>query len=133
MQVIKKLIDGSMLGCLNLSFAFVDVRDIASLHLLAMTKSEAAGQRFLAANSDPAFSMLQIGQIVKAKSPENAKQVPSIQIPNFVVHALAFFDKPIRQILPDLGKVSQASNQKAPEFLEWQPRGMEGSVLDTAG
>jgi len=131
-QVIKKLMDGSMPGCPNLSFAFVDVRDVASLHLLAMTKSEAAGQRFLAANSDPAFSMLQIAKIIKAKRPQNAKKVPSIQIPNFIVHALAFFDKPIRQILPDLGKVSQASNQKARESFEWQPRGTEVSVLDTA-
>jgi nucleoside-diphosphate-sugar epimerase len=131
-QVIKKLMDGSMPGCPNLHFTFVDVRDVASLHLLAMTKSDAASQRFLAANSDPAISMLQIGKIIKAKRPQNAKKVPSIQIPNFVVHALAFFDKPIRQILLDLGKVSQASNQKAREAFGWQPRGTEVSVLDTA-
>lgn len=130
-QVIKKLIDGSMPGCPNLHFAFVDVRDVASLHLLAMTKSEASNQRFLAANSDPAKSMFEIGQIIKAKRPQNAKKVPSIQIPNFVVHALALFDRPIRQILPDLGKVSQASNQKARDTFGWQPRGTEESVLDT--
>jgi nucleoside-diphosphate-sugar epimerase len=131
-QIIMKLTDGSMPGCPNLHFAFVDVRDVASLHLLAMAKSDAASQRFLAANSDPAISMLQIGKIIKAKRPQNAKKVPSIQIPNFVVHALAFFDKRIRQIPLDLGKVSQASNQKAREAFGWQPRGTEVNVLDTA-
>lgn len=97
-----------------------------------MTKSEAANQRFLATNSDPAFSRVQIGKIIKAKRPQNAKKVPSIQIPNFVVYALIYFDKPIRQILPDLGKVNEASNQKACKSLGWQPRETEVSVLDTA-
>jgi nucleoside-diphosphate-sugar epimerase len=131
-QVIKKLMDGSMPGCPNLSFAIVDVRDVASLHLLAMTKPEAAGQRFLAANGELAVTMLEMGKIIKAKRPEIAKKIPSIQIPNFVVHVLAYFDKPVRQILPELGKVSQASNKKARESLGWQPRGTEVSLLDTA-
>jgi nucleoside-diphosphate-sugar epimerase len=41
---IKKLMNGSMPGCPNLNFSIVDVRDVALLHVLAMTKSEAAGQ-----------------------------------------------------------------------------------------
>jgi nucleoside-diphosphate-sugar epimerase len=131
-QVINKLMDGSMPGCPKLYFASVDVRDVASLHLLVMTKSEAAGQRFIAASSDPVISWLQIGKIIKAKRPRNANKIPSIQIPNFIVHALAYFDKPIRQILPDLGKVLQPSNQKARETFGWQPRGTEVTVLDTA-
>lgn len=130
--VIKKLMDGSIPGFPNLYFSAVDVRDVASLHLLAMTKPEAANQRFIAAGSDPAASMVQLGQIIKEKRPQNAGKVPSIQIPNFVVHLLAIFDKPIRQVLPDLGKISQASNKKARDILGWEPRGTEESVVDTA-
>ena len=129
--VIKKLMDGSVPGCPNLNFSFVDVRDVASLHLLAMTEAEAANQRFIAANNDSAVSMLQIGKIIKAKRPQNAKKVPSIQVPNFVVHALALFDKPVRQVLPDLGRVLRASNQKACATFGWKPRNTESSVLDT--
>ncbi|KFY31686.1 hypothetical protein V493_00885 [Pseudogymnoascus sp. VKM F-4281 (FW-2241)] len=132
LQVVKKLMDGSMPGCPNLYFAIVDVRDVASLHLLSMTKPEAANQRFLAAGSDAAFSMLQLGQIIKEKRPQNAKKVPSFQIPNFLVHCLAFFDKPVRVILPDLGKIRKGSNKKARETLGWEPRGTEESILDTA-
>lgn len=132
MLVIKKLMDGSVPGCPNLHFVVVDVRDVASLHLLAMIRAEAANQRFIAAGSDPASSMLQFGQIIREKRPQNAKKVPSIQIPNFVVHLLAIFDKPIRQILPDLGKISQASNKKARETLGWEPRRVGESVVDTA-
>ncbi|KFZ06267.1 hypothetical protein V501_07547 [Pseudogymnoascus sp. VKM F-4519 (FW-2642)] len=131
LEVVKKLMDGSIPGCPNLQFSFVDVRDVASLHLLAMTKPEAAGQRFLAGGNDPAISMLQIGQIIKKQRPQHAKKVPSIQVPNFVVHILSIFDKPIRQILPDLGKVSQSSNKKARETLGWEPRGTVESIVDT--
>jgi nucleoside-diphosphate-sugar epimerase len=131
LEVIKKLMDGSVPGCPNLNFTIVDVRDVASLHLLAMTKPEAAGQRFLAVNDDPAVSMMQIGQMIKTNRPKNAKKVPSIQVPNFLVHVIAFFDKPVALILPDLGRVRQQSNKKSRETFGWQPRGTEASIVDT--
>lgn len=131
-EVIKKLMDGSMPGCPNLYFIFIDVRDIALLHLAAMTKPEAAGQRFIGTGNDPAMSLLEIGKILKAKRPQYAKKVPSIQIPNILVHAMGFFDKPIRQIIPELGKILLVSNQKSRETFGWQPRTTEESMLDTA-
>jgi nucleoside-diphosphate-sugar epimerase len=124
--------DGSVPGCPNLYYTVVDVRDVASLHILAMTKPEAANQRFIAANSDPPSSMLQLGKIIKEKRPQHAKNVPSIQLPNLLVRALGLFDKPVRLIVPDLGKLSRVSNKKARETLGWEPRGTEETVLDTA-
>jgi nucleoside-diphosphate-sugar epimerase len=129
--IIKKLMDGSMPGCPNLYFPYVDVRDVASLHLLAMAKPEAAGQRLLASNGQPALSMVEIGKLIKAKQPKNAKKVPSRQVPNFLVYLMSFFDKPVAQILPDLGVIRQASIQKARELLGWKPREVEESILDT--
>lgn len=131
LMAITKLMDGSVPACPNLNYNIVDVRDIASLHLLAMTRSEAVGQRFIGASSDKSRSMYQLGQIIKTKRPQNAKKVPSIQVPNFLVHGLALFDKTIKLILPDLGEVREASNKKARETLGWQPRGVEESVVDT--
>lgn len=129
-EVFKKLMDGSMPGAPNLSYELVDVRDVASLHLIAMTKSEAAGQRLIATNDDPESLILDLGRIIREKRPEKAKKVPSFQVPNIVVRALALFDKPIRLILPDLGKTLRTTNQKA-RGLGWEPRGTEESALDT--
>jgi nucleoside-diphosphate-sugar epimerase len=131
-EVIKKLMDGSMPGCPNLHWTFVDVRDVASVHLAAMLKPEAAGERFIAAGNDSPMSLLEIGKILRAKRPQNAKKVPSIQMPNFLVHFVAFFDKPLRQILPELGKINRFTNQKSRETFGWQPRAIEESMLDTA-
>jgi nucleoside-diphosphate-sugar epimerase len=131
LEVIKKLMDGSIPGCPNMNFGFVDVRDVASIHMLAMTKPEAAGQRYVAANDDGPFSMLDIAKMIRAKRPEQGKKTPTMQLPNFVFHILALFDKPVKQILPDLGKVLKASNKKAKQELGWKGRETETILCDT--
>ena len=45
-EAIKKLLDGSIPALPRFGFNVVDVRDIARLHVLAMTTPEAAGERF---------------------------------------------------------------------------------------
>src|SRR5271166_2211137 len=45
-EAIKKLMDGSIPALPRFGFNVVDVRDIARLHVLAMTTLEAAGERF---------------------------------------------------------------------------------------
>ncbi|HLZ86895.1 MAG TPA: aldehyde reductase, partial [Puia sp.] len=47
-HLIKNLITGSMPGCPKINSAFVDVRDVADLHLRAMTHPAANGERFIA-------------------------------------------------------------------------------------
>ena len=47
-QLVKTLREGKLPRLPDVSFGVVDVRDVASLHLLAMTRPEAAGERFLA-------------------------------------------------------------------------------------
>src|SRR5690348_14450781 len=48
-QVVQRLVSGKVPGLPKLGFNFVDVRDVADLHVLAMTAPEASGQRFIAA------------------------------------------------------------------------------------
>jgi len=131
LEIAKKLMDGSMPGAPHLSYIFVDVRDIASINMLAMTTPAAASQRYIAGNDDGAFSMLQIGNVIRENRPGVGKKPPSFEVPNFVVHLLALWDKPIRQILPDLGKVPKARNSKAKEELGWKPRGTQEIIVDT--
>jgi dihydroflavonol-4-reductase len=50
LEVIKKLLDRSVPALPRLGFSLVDVRDVAKLHLLAMTAPEATGQRFIASS-----------------------------------------------------------------------------------
>ncbi len=50
-QLLQRLMNGSMPGYPRLGFGVVDVRDVADIHIRAMTAPEAAGQRYsLSAN-----------------------------------------------------------------------------------
>ncbi|MDB5442563.1 MAG: Nucleoside-diphosphate-sugar epimerase, partial [Phenylobacterium sp.] len=50
-QVVERLLSGRVPGVPRLGFNIVDVRDVADLHIRAMTAPEAAGQRFIAAGA----------------------------------------------------------------------------------
>jgi nucleoside-diphosphate-sugar epimerase len=55
-HLVQRSLDGSMPGYPNMYIPFIDVRDVAAAHLLAMTPPSAAGQRFLL-SSGPAIPM----------------------------------------------------------------------------
>src|SRR5262249_28966124 len=50
--LVQKLMNGAMPGTPRMFFGVVDVRDVADLHLRAMTHPAAKGQRFLAVGGD---------------------------------------------------------------------------------
>jgi len=60
-----------------------DVRDVAELHIRAMTHPAAKGERFLAVAGD-FLTMLDIAKILKARMGASAKRVPTRQLPNWL-------------------------------------------------
>jgi dihydroflavonol-4-reductase len=61
-----------------------------------------------------------------------AARVPTREVPDLAVRALALVNAEARDILPDLGKVRRASNEKARRVLGWEPRSNEEGILATA-
>ena len=51
--VVRRLMNGEIPGLPKLSLGAVDVRDVADLHLRAMTDPAAKGERFLAVGYGP--------------------------------------------------------------------------------
>jgi nucleoside-diphosphate-sugar epimerase len=129
-EVVKRLMNG-MPGCPQLYFGIVDVRDVADLHLRAMTDPAANGERFIAVSGN-AMSMLDIANVLKSRMGDAAKKVPARQLPNWLVRVLAIFDPGLRNLLPMLGKVRHASGAKARRVLGWQPRSSEDALVATA-
>jgi nucleoside-diphosphate-sugar epimerase len=129
--VVKRLMDGSVPGCPRIRFGIVDVRDVADLHLRAMTHPDAKGQRFLAV-AGPFMSMLEIARSLKARLGAAATRVPARPIPDWVVRLVALGDPAVRQILPELGKTKNATNAKAKRVLGWEPRSNEDAIVATA-
>ncbi|MGA0602843.1 SDR family oxidoreductase [Caulobacter sp. KR2-114] len=129
--LIKRLMDGSLPGVPDLWFGAVDVRDVADLHLRAMTDPAARGERFLAAAGD-FVSARQIAQMLRAGAGPAARKVPDRTLPSWLLRLIALVDPQVRGVLPELGKVKNASNEKARRMLGWAPRSVTESVLATA-
>ena len=129
--LVQKMMDGTMPGTPQLYFGAVDVRDVADLHIRAMTHPGAKGERFLALAGD-FLTMLDIAKILKARMGESAKRVPSRQLPNWMVRLASLRDPAIKLILPELGKKKNATNEKARSLLGWAPRSNEEAVVATA-
>jgi nucleoside-diphosphate-sugar epimerase len=128
---VKRLLDGAMPGCPDIWFGVVDVRDVADLHLKAMTDPVARGERFLATGGD-FVSVLQLAQILKADAADAACKVPTHPLPNWLMRAVALFDPAVKQVLPELGNHKNASNEKARRQLGWAPKSPREAVTATA-
>jgi nucleoside-diphosphate-sugar epimerase len=129
--LVQRLMDGAMPGSPKLSFGVVDVRDVADLHIRAMTDAQANGQRFLAIAGD-FMSIFDIAKVLKARMGAAAKRVPSRELPNWLVRIAAMRDPAVKQILPELGKHKNATNEKARRVLGWRPRSREDAIVATA-
>jgi len=129
--LVQRMMDGAMPGAPQLYFGAVDVRDVADLHIRAMTHPAAKGERFLAVAGD-FLTMLDIAKILKAHLGESAKRVPSRQLPNWMVRRASLRDPAIKLILPELGKKKNATNEKARRLLGWSPRSREEALVATA-
>ncbi|BFI95659.1 MAG: aldehyde reductase [Rhodanobacter sp.] len=129
--LVQRLMDGAMPGCPKLSFGVVDVRDVADLHLRAMTDPAAKGERFLAVAGD-FLSIRDIALVLKRRLGASARKVPTLQLPNWLVRLAALRDPAVKQILPELGKRKNASSAKAQRVLGWSPRSAEDAVVATA-
>ena len=73
-QVVQRLLSGKVPGLPRLGFNIVDVRDVADLHVRAMTDPAAAGQRFIA-SGDYAW-MADLAAILRARLGTEAAKVP---------------------------------------------------------
>jgi len=129
--LIQRLMSGSVPGSPRLSFGVVDVRDVADLHIRAMTHPAAKGQRFLGVAGD--FMLIHdIAKVLRHRMGEVGKKVPTRQLPNWLVRLAALRDPVVKQILPELGKLKNGTNAKAKRVLGWSPRSSEEAIISAA-
>lgn len=128
--VIGRLLQGRMPGIPRLAFEIVDVRDLADVHIRAMTAEQAAGQRFIAVSQF--MWMTDIAQTLRTKLGGSARKVPTRTLPDFVLRLLARFDPEIRTIAPGRGRKNRHTSEKAQRLLGWHPRPAAETVVDCA-
>ncbi|WP_410813509.1 SDR family oxidoreductase [Micromonospora sp. 067-2] len=128
-HIIQRSLNGKMPGYPHLFVPIVDVRDVAAAHIAAMTRPEAAGERFLVGTGEPAVAMKEIGAILKRDLGAQASKVPTRSIPNIVVRAAALFNDEFKSVAADLGYVKRVSNDKTRTLLGIAPRPAREAIV----
>ena len=99
----------------RLVFNFVDVRDVAAIHLKAMEDSAAGGQRFLTAAG--LLSLKQVAATLRAAFPAYANKLPRLELPDWATRLAAAFVPSARAAVPQLGQPKAADNSRATALL----------------
>jgi len=126
--IIQRLLQGQPPALPRLAFNITDVRDLADLHIRAMTSPEAAGQRFIAMGD--ALWYGEVAATLRARLGGEAAKVPTAAMPDLVARGLALVSPQMKSLLPLLGRTQAFSRAKAEKILGFAPRPVEDTIAD---
>jgi len=126
-KAVAMVAGGKMPVAVPLMFGYVDVRDVAAAHVLAMQTPASNGERFALVEKD-----LWYKDVAKILRDNGFNKAPTFGVPVWLAKILANFNKELKLTLPYLGRKRSIKNTKAKEILGWNPRPAEESIIDIA-
>lgn len=127
-QLMTDMITGKMPMYPDMGIGVVDVRDVARLHVSAMTAEGAAGQRFIASTAEP----VAMGTMAATLRQAGYDKVPKRRAPNLMMKLMGIFDKDAKAMVPFLGIRQTLDNSAAMEILGWEPTPVENTITEMA-
>jgi dihydroflavonol-4-reductase len=130
--IVQSLLRGRIPALPDIGFGIVDVRDVAELHWRALSAPEGsmADERFIACGG---FLWLrEIAAILRAELGEQARKVPTLNMPDWAVRLLARFSPAVRAAASELGMARHQDSSHAREVLGWVPRPPREAIVQTA-
>lgn len=128
LAVIREMMNGEFPAIPKLAFPISDVRDVASLHVAAMTADGAGGRRLISAGKTLWFK--DIVALLRAEYP--TAKLPKSELPTFILRLIALFDDRVKGILPDLGTFHDVDAAYVTSLTGVVPRPAKESVLASA-
>ena len=126
-SLVKNMINGSVPGTPKIHIGIVDVRDVASAHILAMESSSADGERIIVSEKE-----LWVHEVAAILRDAGFNKTPKVVFPKWLMKIVALFRKDLALMIPMIGKRRDVSSSKARELLGWKPIKAELSIIDTA-
>ncbi|MFJ3033521.1 SDR family oxidoreductase [Curtobacterium pusillum] len=131
LRTVRNMLDGTMPACPPFGTGWVDVRDVADLHLRAVLDPAAAGERFIA-TSGRSLRMVEVSRILRERLGARASKAPTREMPVFAARLLSIVTPQLRTLRPQLGLDLASTGAKAERVLGWRPRPVADSIEDTA-
>ncbi|HEV7275084.1 MAG TPA: NAD-dependent epimerase/dehydratase family protein [Devosiaceae bacterium] len=126
--LVTGLLDGSTPALPSNGFSIIDVRDVAALHVAALEKPEAVGERYLATGDYVPFP--QVADILREAYPD--RRITMKRVPDWLIKLIARFGGPARQIINDIGNEKIFDGRKGEALLGRKFISARQSILDTA-
>lgn len=128
--IIQGILKGRPPRLPRLGFWIVDVRDLADLHIRAMTAPDAMGQRFIAAGDY--LWMEDIARALRDGLGAAAARVPTKRMPDLLFRLASVFTPQLRFFTPDIGRKHTLDAGKARRMLGFAPRPATATVVECA-
>ncbi len=110
----------------RVSFGGADTRDVAELHIRALSDDRATGRRIIAA--EPPLWLREIAATLKARLGERASKVSTREAPDWLIQAMGLVNPEARFMAPDLGKRRTYDSTKAEAILGRPLRSLEEAI-----
>ncbi|XP_070545375.1 uncharacterized protein [Ptychodera flava] len=127
-EILKTLLLKEMPAVPGVNISCVDVRDVAAAHIMAMTSSEAAGNRHVLVAGN--LWMKDIAVFLQKEFKSQGYNPPTLTFPKFGLRILSLFDSKVKIMLPAIGKVTRFDNTRMTQILQIQPRKLEDTVVE---
>ena len=127
-SIVERLVNRQDPVLPDLTFSYVDVKDVARMHVAALAKSETIGHRYLAVSESLSFYDV----VLELQQAFPERKFITRVAPNFLIRFVGLFDKSVRTTFPFLGKPMITSNRKATEAFGFKFRSARESIAETA-
>ncbi len=129
-SLVLRLMNGSVPMAARFYFSVVDVRDVAELHVRALTAPGAGGHRFTFGSRS--FSFLEIAGVIRKALPAFAARLPTRDAPDWLVRLFSFAVPEIRGHGGEVGLVRTIDSADAIRLLGHPPIPPEEAIVATA-
>ena len=126
LRIIESIVKSSYPGFPKISFAPVDVRDVAWMHAEALEKEDLSGERLMMASTP--VTMPQIARHLKS----NGYRVRTLALPNTVIRIMALFIKEARLVTRGLGTTNHYDCSNTIEKTGWTSKSHEEMIISAA-
>ena len=125
-DTIRKFLTKEIPAVPNVYMNYVDVRDIAKLHVQAITNENANGKRF-ACTSNESVHLVEIAKTLNANGfPHVTKKI----LPDFIVKFLALFNSEMKTMKTFLHQKILMDNSQTVDIFSWTPIPFEKTIVD---
>ncbi len=126
--MMTDMITGKIPMIPDMAMGMVDVRDVANLHVAAMTASGAEGKRFIACTAEP----VEMATLAKVLREAGYTKAPSLKAPTFLLKLMSLVDREAKGMMPFIGKKATLDNSATLKVLNWKPTPMAHSFKEMA-